>query len=447
MSIKDRRGDITRTTFVLAVNSDVGELANVLNIMKEKKAKLVHIESRKSRERETDSDIYVDVETRGGPESLETLTAALRQHCSKVDVHRIERPSRGMRKTTSLDKGSTKYTPDGIPWFPKKVSDLDKSANRVLLYGTELDADHPGFKDPVYRARRKQLGDIALNYRYGQPIPRVDYTEEETNTWRTIYRELHSIYPTHACREYLANWPLLQRNCGYSEDHLPQLEDISVYLKQKTGFTLRPVAGYLSSRDFLAGLAFRVFHCTQYIRHSSDPFYTPEPDCCHELLGHMPLFLDAGFAEFSQEIGLASLGASEEQVQKLATCYFFTVEFGLCKQNGALKVYGAGLLSSAAELKHVLSEKAVIKRFEPEITSTTECMITTFQNEYFFTDTFDEAKAKLRAYSRTIDRPFEVSYDPYTQTVNVLDNAAKIGRVVSKLQEELSVLASALGKV
>ncbi|NXN87074.1 TPH2 hydroxylase, partial [Bombycilla garrulus] len=421
-----------KTAVVFSLKNEVGGLVKALRLFQEKHVSMVHIESRKSKRRNSEVEIFVDCD------------------CSKKEFNELIQLLKFQTNIVSLNPPESIWTDDEgkdvfvlldldcVPWFPRKISELDKCSQRVLMYGSELDADHPGFKDNVYRQRRKYFVDVAMSYKYGQPIPRVEYTAEEVKTWGVIFRELSKLYPTHACREYLKNFPLLSKHCGYREDNVPQLEDVSIFLKERSGFTVRPVAGYLSPRDFLAGLAYRVFHCTQYIRHGSDPLYTPEPDTCHELLGHVPLLADPKFAQFSQEIGLASLGASDEDVQKLATCYFFTIEFGLCKQEGQLRAYGAGLLSSIGELKHALSDKANVKTFDPKTTCLQECLITTFQEVYFVSESFEEAKEKMRDFAKSINRPFSVYFNPYTQSIEILKDTRSIENVVQDLRSDLN---------
>ncbi|KAM9660334.1 tryptophan 5-hydroxylase 1 [Trichechus inunguis] len=433
-----------RATLIFSLKNEVGGLIKALKIFQlhtiftlcftqEKHVNLLHIESRKSKRRNSEFDIFVDCDT--NREQLNDIFHLLKSHTNVLSVN----PSDNF--TVKEDGMET------VPWFPKKISDLDYCANRVLMYGSELDADHPGFKDNAYRKRRKYFADLAMKYKHGDPIPRVEFTEEEIKTWGTVFQELNKLYPTHACREHLKNLPLLSKYCGYREDNIPQLEDVSNFLKERTGFSIRPVAGYLSPRDFLSGLAFRVFHCTQYVRHSSDPLYTPEPDTCHELLGHVPLLAEPSFAQFSQEIGLASLGASEEAVQKLATCYFFTVEFGLCKQDGQLRVFGAGLLSSISELKHALSGHAKVKPFDPKITCKQECLITTFQDVYFVSESFEDAKEKMREFTKTIKRPFGVKYNPYTRSIQILKDTKSITSAVNELRHDLDVVSDSLAKI
>jgi phenylalanine-4-hydroxylase len=144
----------------------------------------------------------------------------------------------------------------------------------------------------------------------------MEYNEQEQKTWTNVFDKLEDLTGKYACKEYHKVMPLLSQHCGFRRDNIPQLQDISEFLRECTGFTMRPVAGLLSARDFLNALAFRVFFSTQYIRHHSKPLYTPEPDICHELLGHVPLFADQNFADFSHEIGMASLGASDEDIDK-----------------------------------------------------------------------------------------------------------------------------------
>uniref|UniRef100_A0A8D1KCI4 phenylalanine 4-monooxygenase n=1 Tax=Sus scrofa TaxID=9823 RepID=A0A8D1KCI4_PIG len=377
--IEDSSSQDGSISLIFSLKEEVGALAKVLRLFEENGINLTHIESRPSRLKKDEYEFFTHLD-KGSMPTLSDIIKILR-HDIGATVHEL---SRDKKKDT-------------VPWFPKTIQELDRFANQILSYGVELDADHPGFKDPVYRTRRKYFADIAYNYRHGQPIPRVEYTEEEKKTWGTVFKNLKSLYQTHACYEYNHIFPLLEKYCGFCEDNIPQLEEVSQFLQSCTGFRLRPVAGLLSSRDFLGGLAFRVFHCTQYIRHASKPMYTPEPDICHELLGHVPLFSDRSFAQFSQYI------------EKLATIYWFTVEFGLCKQEDSIKAYGAGLLSSFGELQEPrMDSKAVGPAgfyCKP---------LLTFWREM------------VKNFAATIPRPFSVRYDPYTQRIEVLDNTQQL---------------------
>ncbi|XP_045443541.1 phenylalanine-4-hydroxylase isoform X1 [Pipistrellus kuhlii] len=460
-------------SLIFTLKEEVGALAKVLRLFEENEINLIHIESRPSRLKKDEYEIFTSLDKRSVP-TLANIINTLK-HEIGATVHELSREKkkdtkRGSEKERKMETLmgqqhllNASYMPpikdrvcnqscaltrnQTVPWFPRTIQDLDRFANQILSYGAELDADHPGFKDPVYRARRKYFADIAYNYRHGQPIPRVEYTEEEKKTWGTVFKTLKSLYKTHACYEHNHIFPLLEKYCGFREDNIPQLEEVSQFLQSCTGFRLRPVAGLLSSRDFLGGLAFRVFHCTQYIRHGSKPMYTPEPDICHELLGHVPLFSDRSFAQFSQEIGLASLGAPDEYIEKLATIYWFTVEFGLCKQGDSIKAYGAGLLSSFGELQYCLSDKPIRLPLELEKTAIQEYTITEFQPLYYVAESFNDAKEKVRNFAATIPRPFSVRYDPYTQRIEVLDNTQQLKILADSINSEVGILCSALQKI
>ncbi|XP_037244168.1 tyrosine 3-monooxygenase-like isoform X3 [Falco rusticolus] len=398
-----------RATLILTLtlcNVSKTELSKAAKVFEMFETQIHHFETRRAKKPKNATDyfdIFIECEVHSADVSI--LITSLKRVTEDVKTSREEK----------------------VPWFPRKIQDLDRCHHLITKYDPSLDHGHPGYADLEYKKRRAFFADLAFNYRM-----------------REVYRKLRSLYPTHACTQYLDAFQQLEKHCGYQEDNIPQLQDVSRFLKERTGFQLRPAAGLLSARDFLASLAFRVFQSTQYIRHFSSPMHSPEPDCCHELLGHVPMLADKEFAQFSQDIGLASLGSSEAEIEKLATLYWFTVEFGLCKQNGLIKAYGAGLLSSYGELTYALSNKPEYKPFDPEVTAVHPYQDQAFQPVYFVAENFEDAKAKLQNYAMKIKKPFSLHYDPFTSSVEVMNTPQKVKRTLCQMKEELKNLCLVL---
>ena len=123
-------------------------------------------------------------------------------------------------------------------------------------------------------------------------------------------------------------------------------------LEPLTGFRYHPAAGLVPLREFYGSLGDGVFHSTQYVRHPSQPLYTPEPDLVHEVIGHGNLLAAPRFAELKRLAGAAAQRVeTDEALQVLADVFWFTLEFGVVREDGEVRAYGAGILSSYGEIE------------------------------------------------------------------------------------------------
>ncbi|HEY3104307.1 MAG TPA: phenylalanine 4-monooxygenase [Pyrinomonadaceae bacterium] len=249
--------------------------------------------------------------------------------------------------TRETEKRKNQLLSDHVDARPVTTPD-DATADRNDI--VQLDPDHPGFRDPEYRARRNQIAQLAMNYQPGNPIPDAPYTEDEHRVWQTIWHALKPAHQKQACAEYL---DALNR-MNFSADRIPQLREVNKEVQAISGFRLEPVAGLVQPRVFLENLADGVFLCTQYIRHYSTPLYTPEPDVVHEIVGHGVTLACPKLAELNRLFGQAVKRASStDELETLSRVYWFTIEFGVLRENNQVKAYGTGLLSSAGELEEM----------------------------------------------------------------------------------------------
>ena len=281
-----------------------------------------------------------------------------------------------------------------------KEEDLPAFVDMEFENLEQMDLDHPGANDEEYRARRDYIASLGKKFRQTGIITDVEYTPEEQSVWQFVAAQLEEIQSRRASQFYLQ----AKKDLQISNERIPQLTEMNRRLGELSGFRLAPIEGLVETRGFLSWLSYRTMLCTQYIRHHSRPDYTPEPDIVHEAIGHIPMFTNPEFADFSQFIGHGARIASDRQIEELGRLYWFTVEFGLIEEKGELKAYGAGLLSSFGELEHAFSDEVERREFDLETVINHDFTYSDMQKILYVIPSYAELKRITKEYIESFEK-------------------------------------------
>lgn len=217
------------------------------------------------------------------------------------------------------------------------------------------------------------------------------YTEVEHQTWNTLYERQIKILPGRACEAFLNGLKALDLNTG----GIPDFEILNPKLQALTGWTVVCVPGLVPDEVFFDHLANRRFVSGQFIRKPDQLDYLQEPDIFHDVFGHVPMLTDPDFADYMEAYGKGGQrAASLGMLHKLARLYWYTVEFGLMKEADGLRIYGAGIVSSATESQFSLEDPSPNRlSFDLERVMKTLYRIDDFQQVYFVIDSIEDLKA------------------------------------------------------
>jgi phenylalanine-4-hydroxylase len=179
----------------------------------------------------------------------------------------------------------------------------------------------------------------------------ADYTRENHAVWKLLFQRRMEHLRSVGSKAFLNGIETI----GLEPYLLPDLKLMNDRLEPITGWRAVAVNGFLEPTLFFQCLAERRFPTTVIVRPMEQLDYLPEPDIFHDVFGHVPMHADAIFADFLQRFGaIAATAKSEAEVRMLTRLFWFTVEFGLIRENGDIKVYGSGLISSMADCLNAL---------------------------------------------------------------------------------------------
>lgn len=229
-----------------------------------------------------------------------------------------------------------------------------------------------------------------------------NFTPEHHATWDTLYARQSALLPGRAASAFLTGLDRLE----LSRAGIPEFGALSARLHARTGWRVVAVPGLVPDAVFFEMLSQRIFPAGNFIRRPDQLDYLEAPDVFHDVFGHVPLLSDPVFADYMQAYGAGGLRAlSLGALPALARLYWYTVEFGLVREAGEMRIYGAGIVSSAAESRFALDSPSPSRiGFTLERLLRTRYRIDALQQAYFVIDSFDEL---LRA---TIDTDFAPLY-------------------------------------
>ena len=215
----------------------------------------------------------------------------------------------------------------------------------------------------------------------------VNYSDEENRVWSLLYARQQVLLPGRACDDYLNGLDKLE----ITQDHIPQLCDVSRVLRDLTGWEVVPVSALISARAFFELLAARRFPAATFIRTEQELDYVQEPDIFHELFGHCPMLADPIYADFMQAYAQHVLSFPESDWPLFQRLFWFTVEFGLIHTEKGLRSYGGGILSSVSETVYsVESDVPMRVLFNPLVALRTPYRIDRLQAVYFVIHSYQE---------------------------------------------------------
>ena len=218
------------------------------------------------------------------------------------------------------------------------------------------------------------------------------YTSEQHAVWAELVRRRMPQLEEHACEEYLDGF----HQIGLREDTIPNLAEINKRLGPRTGWNATPVSGFLPPDAFFEMLVARQFPTTTWLRKRESLEYTPEPDIFHDVFGHVPMHAHPVFADFLQQYGrtCAGLMHDKDKLECMGRLFWFTVEFGVIRQKGAIKLYGSGLISSHGESTHVIGRTTEsgpeIRDFDLEAVLNQEFLVSEMQKVLYAVESFEQ---------------------------------------------------------